>query len=135
MAHYGDIKKTVARILKATDPLAVDINEQLDLLVYVGFIRNTPYQSLKAIPRYLKAIQYRLDKIDNNLQKIQEVRRYSTRFWNDIEKKAKKDLVIPEQDPFRWALEEFRVSVFAQQLKTAYPVSVKRMDKLWNERG
>ncbi|MEI6069113.1 MAG: ATP-dependent RNA helicase HrpA [Methylococcaceae bacterium] len=135
MTHYADIKKSVARILKATDPLAIDINEQLDLLVYVGFIRNTPYQQLKAIPRYLKAIQYRLDKLDNNLQKIQEVRRYSTRFWNDIEKKAKKDLIIPEQDPFRWALEEFRVSVFAQQLKTAYPVSVKRMDKLWDERG
>jgi ATP-dependent helicase HrpA len=135
MVHYGDIKKTVERILKATDPLAADINEQLDLLVYVGFIRNTPYQALKAIPRYLKAIQYRLDKMDNNLQKIQEVRRYSTRFWSDVEKKAKKDLVIPEQEEFRWALEEFRVSVFAQQLKTAYPISVKRMDKLWDELG
>ena len=103
-------------------------------LIYAGFIRNTPYQQLKAIPRYLKAIQYRLDKFDNNPQKIQEVSRYSTRFWKEIEKKAKKDIVIPEQDPFRWAIEEFRVSLFAQQLKTAYPVSAKRMDKAWDER-
>jgi ATP-dependent helicase HrpA len=86
------------------------------------------------MPRYLKAIQYRLDKYDNNQQKTQEVSRYSTRFWNDIEKKAKKDFIIPEQDEFRWALEEYRVSLFAQQLKTAYPISAKRMEKLWDNR-
>ncbi len=97
------------------------------------FIRNTPYEQLKAIPRYLKAVQYRLDKYDNNAQKVQEVNRYAVRYWKDIEKKAKKDTVIPEYDAFRWALEEFRVSLFAQQLKTAYPVSAKRMDKLWDE--
>ncbi len=133
MALYGTINTQLKR-LNANDPLAKDINDQLDLLIYAGFIRNTPYQQLKAIPRYLKAIQYRLDKFDNNLLKIQEVSRYSTRFWKDIEKKEKKDTVIPEQDPFRWAIEEFRVSLFAQQLKTAYPVSAKRMDKAWDER-
>jgi ATP-dependent helicase HrpA len=133
MALYGTIK-TQLKHLNANDPLAKDINDQLDLLIYAGFIRNTPYQQLKAIPRYLKAIQYRLDKFDNNPLKIQEVSRYSTRFWKDIEKKEKKDTVIPEQDPFRWAIEEFRVSLFAQQLKTAYPVSAKRMDKAWDER-
>ena len=135
MELYGVINKCMERALPANDPLATDINEQLDLLIYAGFIRNTPYQTLKAIPRYLKAIQYRLDKLDNNSQKTQEVSRYSTRFWKDIENKAKKNLVIPEQDPFRWAIEEFRVSLFAQQLKTAYPVSVKRMDKAWDERS
>ncbi len=134
MAYYGDIKKSIERTLKITDPLAKEINEQLDLLVYVGFIRNTPYQSIKAMPRYLKAIQYRLDKYDNNQQKTQEVSRYSTRFWNEIEKKAKKDFIIPEQDEFRWALEEYRVSLFAQQLKTAYPISANRMEKLWDNR-
>ena len=135
MELYGAIKKGIERTLKANDPLAKDINEQLDLLIYAGFIRNTPYQPLKAIPRYLKAIQYRLDKFDNNSQKTQEVSRYAIRFWKDVEKKAKKDRVIPEQDPFRWAIEELRVSLFAQQLKTAYPVSAKRMDKAWDERG
>lgn len=134
MTLYGTVKTQLKR-LNANDPAARDINEQLDVLIYAGFIRNTPYQQLKAIPRYLKAILYRLDKFDNSPQKIQEVSRYSTRFWKDIEKKAKKDSVIPEQDPFRWAIEEFRVSLFAQQLKTAYPVSAKRMDKAWDERG
>ncbi len=134
MELYGTIKIQLNRF-NANDPLAVDINGQLDLLIYAGFIRNTPYQQLKAIPRYLKAVQYRLDKRDNNLQKVQEVNRYVTWFWKEVEKKAKKDKVVPEQDPFRWMLEEFRVSLFAQQLKTAYPVSVKRMDRAWDERG
>ncbi|HEY8037919.1 MAG TPA: ATP-dependent RNA helicase HrpA [Methylobacter sp.] len=134
MELYGAVKMQLNR-LNANDPLAKDINEQLDLLIYAGFIRNTPYQQLKAIPRYLKAVQYRLEKRDNTLQKVQEANRYATRYWNDVEKKAKKDKVIPEQDPYRWMLEEFRVSLFAQQLKTAYPVSVKRMDKAWDERG
>lgn len=134
MELYGAIKTQLNR-LNANDPLVKDINEQLDLMIYAGFIRNTPYQQLKAIPRYLKAVQYRLDKRDNNPQKVQEASRYATRFWKDVEKKAKKDKVIPEQDPFRWMLEEFRVSLFAQQLKTAYPISEKRMDKAWDERG
>ena len=103
--------------------------------IYEGFIRNTPYQQLKAIPRYLKAILYRLEKFDTNLQKIQDVSRYATRYWKEVEHKSKKNSVFPEQDPFRWMLEEFRVSLFAQQLKTAFPVSVKRMDKAWQERA
>ncbi|MBL6987162.1 MAG: ATP-dependent RNA helicase HrpA [Methylobacter sp.] len=134
MELYGTIKTQLNR-LNANDPLAKDINDQLGFMVYAGFIRNTSYRQLKAIPRYLKAVQYRLDKRDNTLQKVQEVSRYAIRYWNDVEKKAKKDKIIPEQDTFRWMLEEFRVSLFAQQLKTAYPISAKRMDKAWDERG
>lgn len=133
MDLYGVIKTQLKR-LNSNDPMAQDINQQLDFMIYAGFIRNTPYQQLNAIPRYLKALQYRLEKFDNNVQKIQEVSRYATRYWNEVEKKTKKDKVIPEQDPFRWMLEEFRVSLFAQQLKTAYPISVKRIDKAWDDR-
>jgi ATP-dependent helicase HrpA len=134
MQLYSAIKVDLQR-LNASDPLAKDITAQLERLIYGGFIRHTPYQSLKALPRYLKAVQYRLDKRDNTAQKIQDVSRYATRYWNDVEKRAKKEEVIPEHDAFRWALEEFRVSLFAQHLKTAYPISVKRMDKAWDERG
>jgi ATP-dependent helicase HrpA len=129
MEQYNTIKTLLNRFQ------AKDINEQLELLVYAGFIRNTPYPYFKSIPRYLKAIQYRLDKLSHDPQKIQEISRYSIRFWKEIEKQAKKNIVVPEQDSFRWALEEFRVSLFAQQLKTAYPVSAKRMDKAWDERS
>ena len=134
MELYGNIKTQLKR-MNANDPWTKDMSEQLDFMIYEGFIRNTPYQQLKAIPRYLKAILYRLEKFDTNLQKIQEVSRYATRYWKEVEHKSKKNSVFPEQDPFRWMLEEFRVSLFAQQLKTAFPVSVKRMDKAWQERA
>lgn len=133
MQLYGNIKLQL-QSFNASDPLGKDITEQLGFLIYVGFIRNTPYQQLKAIPRYLKTIQFRLDKRLNEPQKLQEINRYSVRYWKEVEKAVKKEVVIPEQDNFRWALEEFRVSLFAQQLKTAYPISVKRMDKFWDER-
>jgi hypothetical protein len=58
---------------------------------------------------------------DNNAQKVQEVNRYATCYWKDIEKKTKKDTVIPEHEPFRWALEEFRVFLFAQHTKLLIP--------------
>ncbi len=131
---YGEIKTALNR-LNNQDSRLKDINEQLDVLIYAGFIRNTPVQQLKAVPRYLKAIAYRLEKPGNDGQKIMEISRYATRFWKDVEKKAHKELLLPELDPFRWALEEFRVSLFAQHLKTAYPISAKRLDKAWDERG
>ncbi|GAB6141443.1 ATP-dependent RNA helicase HrpA [Methylosoma difficile] len=134
MTTYNAIKNQLSR-LNGNDALAKDLNEQLDLLIYAGFIRHTPYEHLKAIPRYLKAAQYRLDKYDNNLQKSQEISRCCLRFWKDIEKNAKKPRRFPEQDPYRWMLEEYRVSLYAQQLKTPYPVSGKRLDKAWAERN
>jgi len=126
----GQLKK-----LNPNDPLALDLSQQLACLVYSGFVKTTPYGHLRNLPRYLQAMQYRLDKRDNNPQKVQEINRYAVRYWKDFEKRIKKESVSPEADAFRWALEELRVSLFAQQLKTAYPVSAKRLDKLWDERG
>ncbi|SJM94337.1 ATP-dependent RNA helicase HrpA [Crenothrix polyspora] len=133
MQLYGAIKIQL-QAFNTTDPLAKDISDQLGFLVYAGFIHNTPYQQLKALPRYLAAVQYRMDKRVNDPQKVQDVNRYALRYWTDVEKRMKKARVVPEQEVFRWALEEFRVSLYAQQLKTAYPISAKRMDKVWEER-
>ena len=67
-------------------------------------------------------------------QKVKEVRGYWKRYWDSVAKKNQREnaLVIPEQDKLRWMLEEFRVSLFAQQLKTAYPISAKRLEKAWD---
>ncbi|HIF53625.1 MAG TPA: ATP-dependent RNA helicase HrpA [Methylococcaceae bacterium] len=133
MSRVADIKNSLSQpgIVKA---LSDDITEQMNCLVYAGFIRHTPYIQLKAIPRYLKAIEYRLDKQKDDQQNMQILNRYWKRFWAEVEKKSKKQMIIPEQDKFRWDLEELRVSLFAQQLKTAYPISPKRLDKAWDER-
>ncbi len=134
MVTYGQIKTSLSR-LSPTLQRVKDINDQLDLMIYTGYIRNTPVSQLQAIPRYLKAIVFRLEKPSSGeAANTNEVNRCSSRFWKEVEKKAKKESLIPELDPYRWALEEFRVSVYAQQLKTAFPVSAKRLDKAWQDR-
>jgi ATP-dependent helicase HrpA len=147
VSFANDIGKTVVdvmeRLLKIKQQLKQptvqkntldDINEQLSLLIYAGFIRHLSHPQLKALPRYLKAIEYRLDKQKNETQQIQELNRYWKRYWNEVKLQLKKDSVMPEEDKFRWALEEFRISLFAQQVKTAYPISAKRLDKVWDAR-
>jgi ATP-dependent helicase HrpA len=56
-------------------------------------------------------------------------------YWQAVQKQLKAGLPNPERDSFRWQLEELRVSLFAQQLKTAYPVSVQRLEKVWHEKS
>ncbi|MBE0435123.1 MAG: ATP-dependent RNA helicase HrpA [Methylomicrobium sp.] len=131
--RYQGVKKRLSR-LQQDNATVLDINEQLCLLIYSGFIRHTPFAQLKHLPRYLKTIDYRLDKIVSDAPKIPLVQRYCTRYWKDAANRAKKTVVLPEQEAFRWMLEEFRVSVFAQQLKTPYPISEKRIEKAWDQR-
>ena len=111
-----------------------DVAGQLKLLMYSGFVRFLSLSQIKAIPRYLKAIEYRLDKKKDDQKAMQELNKYWKRYWKEVEQNAKKNIVNPEADRFRWDLEEFRISLFAQQLKTAYPISAKRLDKAWDER-
>jgi len=135
-----DVMERVSKIRKILNQPNInkyvvdDVNEQLGFLIYSGFIRYLPYTRLKSIPRYLKAIEHRLDKQKDDRVQMQELNRYWKRYWGDVETKSKKELIAPEQDKFRWDLEEFRISLFAQQLKTAYPISSKRLDKTWDER-
>ncbi len=134
MDSYGKISAQL-KTGKIPPELAQDISQQLNRLLYQGFIRYTPYTQLKAVPRYLQAMLYRLQKGLVETGKMQEVARYEIRYWADVEKRLKKQPVLPEREVFRWHLEELRISLFAQQLKTAYPVSAKRLDKAWDERG
>lgn len=133
MANYLAIKQ---RLKQTGIPplLAEDIDNQLGLLVYKGFIRYIPLKQLEALPRYLKAIEFRLDKQKIILPDTQGFQRLWKRYWQYIELQLKTATPNPERDDFRWSLEELRVSLFAQQLKTAYPVSIQRLEKIWQDK-
>jgi ATP-dependent helicase HrpA len=131
MKGYGELKTSLQR-LNATDSLTKSLDEQLNYLIYSGFIRTIPFAQFKHTPRYLKAMQYRLDKRDNTPQKANELARFQIRYWNSVSQRLKKEIVTPETEVFRWMLEEFAVSLFAQQLKTAIPVSAQRLEKAWD---
>ena len=114
--------------------LRQDVEQQLALLLYSGFVRYTPMSQISAISRYLKAIVFRLEKQKPDNGDAQGLYRLSKHYWLSVEKQLKTQIPQPERDLFRWQLEELRVSLFAQQLKTPYPVSVQRLEKIWNER-
>ena len=112
-----------------------DIREQLERLVYPGFLRQTPPEWLPHLPRYLRAIASRLQKIrqapDKDRQRSAEIVRLSECCWRQWERNAERERDDPELVRFRWLLEELRVSQFAQELKTIAPVSVKRLEEQW----
>lgn len=124
------------RKLKDSKPpadVAIDVQQQLQRLVSKTFLSSTPYAQLQHFPRYLKAVQLRLDKLRSDpardAAKFAELRPQDQRFWRLVaERKGVQDARLQE---VRWLLEELRVSFFAQELRTPQPVSIKRIDKAW----
>jgi ATP-dependent RNA helicase HrpA len=126
----------VLRKLKDSHPakdVADDIAQQLDRLVPKPFLAETPWSRLQHVPRYLKAIAARLDKLRadpaRDSARMAELRPLEQRYLRKCaERRGARD---PRLDEFRWWLEELRVGLFAQELKTPQPVSAKRLDKIW----
>jgi ATP-dependent helicase HrpA len=112
-----------------------DIRSQLEGLFHQDYLRSTPYENLKHYPRYLKAIQLRMDKLNDNLARDARLMNELNVFWRPfqeyIKSNAMYDMQNQELQKFRWMLEEYRVSLFAQELKTMIPVSAKRLRAQW----
>jgi len=111
-----------------------DIQQQLAWLVYPGFIRQVAYHHLQHYPRYLKAIQMRLQRLQHNVERDRPLQLQLQPYWSAWLRHAGDS---PDSAPadegwwsFRWQIEEFRVSLFAQELKTSGSVSAKRLDGL-----
>lgn len=109
-----------------------DINDQLKHLVYAGFLEQMTMDELRHYPRYLKAMLRRLDKLESSPQRDRELRLQVQPHWQQYKEKVAKNSEVKESlKSYRWMIEEFRVSLFAQELGTEYSVSSKRLDKLW----
>ena len=112
-----------------------DAAQQLQRLVGKRFITETPYAQLQHFARYLKAVVLRLDKLRadpaRDAAKLAELKPLEQKYWRLVaERKGVSDARMQE---FRWLLEELRVSFFAQELRTPQPVSVKRLEKAWQQ--
>jgi ATP-dependent helicase HrpA len=120
---------------KAFKHAAQDLSRQLQALVYPNFLSEIPYGRLQHYPRYLAAMQRRLEKLptwpDRDEQHTRELSRWWQLLIQRMDKHRKAGTSDPALEEFRWMLEEQRVSLFAQELKTPYPVSYKRLDKAW----
>jgi ATP-dependent helicase HrpA len=112
---------------------AADVARQLEDLMPAGWIGRTPAGQLAHLPRYLKAIALRIDKLradparDERL--LAELAALQAPWRRALaQRRGQAD---PRLEEFRWLLEELRVSLFAQELRTPTPVSVKRLQKAW----
>ena len=117
-------------------PLTHLMRQRLQTLLAAGFATRTPWAQWPRLPIYLKAMTLRLEKYSSNPARdaareadIQELEQ----MWQE-----KTDGLVKQGQPvsddlaaFKWMIEELRVSLFAQELKTPYPVSVKRLLKEW----
>ncbi|MHB8914530.1 MAG: ATP-dependent RNA helicase HrpA [Thiobacillus sp.] len=114
-----------------------DEQSHLAALVYPGFLSHTGWNALKELPRYLKGILKRLEKLPASEQRdarnMASVLTLQNRYMARMEQYKKGGAPDASLLDFRWQLEELRISLFAQELKTPYPVSAKRLEKLWDE--
>ncbi|PLP89597.1 ATP-dependent RNA helicase HrpA [Pseudomonas sp. FFUP_PS_473] len=114
-----------------------DIKQQTANLVYPGFVRETPSLWLKELPRYLKAIELRLEKLPAQVQRDRVWSGELSNLWAQFKARADKHAQEGKRDEqlvlYRWWIEEYRVSLFAQQLGTKVPISDKRLSKQWGQ--
>jgi ATP-dependent helicase HrpA len=126
------------RKLKDSKPpkdVADDVQAQLQRLVPKQFLLHTPWAALLHLPRYLKGVVMRLDKLRadpaRDATRLAELRPLEQRWLRRLAEL--KGTAHPRMDDYRWLLEELRVSLFAQELRTPQPVSSKRLDKAWSQ--
>ena len=131
LTEYQAVQKNLPQ-LKANAPANQDVRAQLEWLLHKRFIADTPYERLQHVPRYLRAINLRIEKLRSNpardtqcMSQMQPL----MQAWQKL-RQAQQGKPDPRADEFAWLLQELRVSVFAQELKTPVIVSVKRLEKM-----
>ena len=114
---------------------ATDIQAQLQGLVHKRFLTENEYTQLAHFPRYLKAINVRLEKLRadpaRDTKLMAEWQSAAAPYLRQAKDRQAGKNTDPKLVEFRWMLEELRVSLFAQELRTPMPVSVKRLQKVW----
>nr|BFE71023.1 hypothetical protein GCM10020092_043240 [Actinoplanes digitatis] len=118
-------------------PALADIRQQLKGLVYQGFVTETGWRQLHHLPRYLRGMTHRLDRLGATLARDRQL----TAQVHEIEQEYRE--LRAESAPggpadeglreIRWMIEELRINLFAQALGTAYPVSDKRIYKAMDQ--
>ncbi|CAM4392591.1 ATP-dependent RNA helicase HrpA [Bordetella muralis] len=132
LIEYAALQRKLPQAKPHTAAYA-DLQQQIGALVPKWFIRDTPYAHLTHFARYLKAAVARIDKLRadpaRDARLMSDMALLLTQYQRA--RAALKGASDPGLDEFRWLLEELRVALFAQELRTPMPVSVKRLMKAW----
>jgi ATP-dependent helicase HrpA len=132
LAEYAAVTKKLAQA-KPFAAAYADMQQQLQALIGKRFVVDTPYAQLAHFPRYLRAIGHRIDKLKadpaRDARAFAEMQPLLVQYQRA--QSARGGVADARLAEFRWLLEELRVSLFAQELRTPMPVSVKRLHKVW----
>lgn len=135
--QYQILKQKLSTMSSHHVQMKQELSDQLHALIYPNFLKQTDWARLPHLIRYLKGILIRLDKYPTNPTRDRQHALTISTLWNQYhqryEKHSKRGIKDPKLEEFRWQIEELRISLFAQELKTPYPVSVKRLQKLWEQ--
>jgi ATP-dependent helicase HrpA len=135
--EYFALADAQSKMPSKANRLTKDVETQMQSLLYKGCFSQTPWDQLQHLPRYLKALRLRIEKQPSNPDRdgkhAASVGLYWDKWQAEMEKQSKLGDVSPALADFRWLIEELRVSLFAQELKTPFPISVKRLDKIWSD--
>ena len=135
LAEHAALLKKLQQTSKAFPEPCRDVQESAARLMPGRFIEQTPYERLQHFPRYLKAAGLRLDKLradpHRDARLAAEFAPLAAQWQREQARQLKSGNRDPQLEQFRWLLEELRVQLFAQELKTSVPVSVKRLSKMW----
>ena len=135
---YADLQKKLPQARAASAAAHVDIQTQIQGLVFPKFVSDIPYIQLVHLPRYLKGVAMRIDKLRANPSRDAQCQKD----WESVQRPWQKLLqgskgsasyaMVEDQalQDFRWQLEELRVALYAQELKTPTPMSLKRLEKV-----
>ncbi len=132
LGEYAAVTKKLAQA-KSFAAAHADMQSQLDALIGKRFVVDTPYAQLAHFPRYLKGIALRIDKLKADpARDARQFADFQPLLQHYQRALAQRGGVMDSRlAEFRWLLEELRISLFAQELRTPMPVSVKRLYKVW----
>ena len=134
LAEYHQLSRLLkSKIPPYALPVASEIRLQVDSLVYPGFVSKTPTKWLPHLARFIKAARLRFEKCGANAQRDRQQSSMINKFIDRHEKALINHPDIETLQDFRWLIEELRVSIFAQELKTSVKVSEQRLEKIWRE--
>ncbi|VWB15168.1 ATP-dependent RNA helicase HrpA [Burkholderia lata] len=132
LAEYAGLVKKLAQA-KPFAQAHADLQQQLAALVGKRFVIDTPYAQLAHFPRYLKGIALRIDKLKadpaRDAKQSADLLPLAQQYQRAVSQRG--GVADSRLAEFRWLLEELRISLFAQELRTPMPVSVKRLHKVW----
>ncbi|HSG04358.1 MAG TPA: ATP-dependent RNA helicase HrpA [Marinobacterium sp.] len=137
-AAYHRINKQLSgKVNLQTVPVLNDIRSQLGALVHPNYLSDTPPEWLAQLPRYLQGIEVRLEKYQRNLRQqvlwSEELAQWSQRLVAAKAKAETRGAVSVEIMDLRWWIEEYRISLFAQELGTRFKISEKRLKQRFTE--